>query len=295
MAMRPVDLLVMVFVMLLWGFNFGFAKWGLQEIPPILLMAMRFALTGLMLVPFVPLPRGRWLAILGVSVTLGCLHFPLMFTGLRDLDTATTSIAAQLQVPFSAILAWLAFRDRLRWRRLCGMALAFGGVVVIAGEPRVAGGLGSLLMIVGAAFFWALSTVQIKRIGDIDGLQLAGWMSLLAAPQLLAISLVLETGHVAAVAEAGWRTAVSLAYMTVVITALSYKLWYKLLQRYAVNQVMPFTLLVPVFGIVSGIAMLGESLSWTQVAGSAIVLAGVAIIVIRKPEVLEPRASGSGS
>ena len=66
---------------------------------------------------------------------------------------------------------------------------------------------------------------------------------------------------------------------------IGYGMWYPLLRRYQMNQAMPFTLLVPIFGVASGIVMLGESLSLQTAAGGLMTMAGVAIIVLRRPQI----------
>ena len=77
-------------------------------------------------------------------------------------------------------------------------------------------------------------------------------------------------------------------YQSVLVFGLGYGLWYRLLRRYQVNQTMPFLLLVPVFGVASGVAFLGEELTATLIAGGLLTVAGVAIILIRRPKVAGP-------
>ncbi len=89
LAIRPLHLALFVVVAAVWGLNFVVAKIGIEQLPPILLMALRWGLVAAMLVPFVKLPRGHWRAVILVSVTLGFMHFALMFTGLREIDAST--------------------------------------------------------------------------------------------------------------------------------------------------------------------------------------------------------------
>jgi O-acetylserine/cysteine efflux transporter len=72
----------------------------------------------------------------------------------------------QIQVPFAAILAAVVFKERLHWRRLLGIAIAFLGVLLIAGEPRFAGQLAALALILAAACVWATASIQIKLLGE---------------------------------------------------------------------------------------------------------------------------------
>lgn len=282
------DAALIIVVMAVWGANFGVSKLGLQELPPLMLIGLRFALTALLLVPFTRLPRSRMLPVLMLSVSLGFVHFALMFAGLQKVDASTAAIAAQVQVPFSALLAAIFFKDRLGWRRALGMALAIAGVALLAGEPQTSGNILYLGMILVGSMTWAVAAIQMKRLADVDALTLNGWMALFAAPQLLAASWLLEDGHLAAIVGAGWKAWGAVAYMAVVVTIFGYGIWMKMLSRYQVNQVMPFTLLAPVFGVIAGIIMLGEGLSLLKLLGGAITICGVAIITIRRPQQAQP-------
>jgi len=289
--MTPLDAGLAVLVMVVWGFNFVAAKWGLVELPPILLMALRFGLTAVLLLPFVRCPRDKLASVFVLSMTLGCLHFSLMFTGLSRVDASVAAIAIQIQVPFSALLAAVFFGDRLGWRRALGMAVAFAGVVLLAGEPRVSSDLAALALIVAGAFVWSVSNIQIKQIGRINGFALNAYLGLFAAPQLLLVSLILEHDQMAALAAADWRALVSIAYMAIAVTIISYALWYKLLRRYPVNVVMPLTLLVPIVGVASGVVFLGDPLTWHTMLGGLATLVGVGIIVVRRPQLSDPEAT----
>ena len=74
------------------------------------------------------------------------------------------------------------------------------------------------------------------------------------------------------------------------MVGIGYGAWYWLLKRYAVNQVMPFMLLMPVFGVASGIAFLDEPMTLSLVAGAALTILGIGIIIIRRPKLVAPEA-----
>lgn len=287
-TIRPLHLLLFLLVMLIWGGNFVVAKIGLMQIPPILFMTLRWALVAILLVPFVKPPRGHWGAVFLISVTLGFLHFALMFTGLRDIDASTAAISIQIQVPFAALLAAIFFHDKLGWRRALGMAISFAGVAIIAGEPRLDGNYLALAMIIAAACIWSVANIQIKMLGEIDGLTLNAWVGLFATPQLALASLVLEEGQFAALAAADWRAFAAVLYQAIVVVVIGYGIWYWLLHRYRVNQVMPFMLLMPVFGVLSGVLFLDESLTLAFLAGGILTVLGVGIITLRRPKLVAP-------
>lgn len=270
-------------VMIIWGLNFPVAKFGLQEMPPLLLLAFRFAAVALLLVPFVPIPKAKMGQIFMLSVVLGTIHFALMFVGISGVDASVASIAIQLQVPFAAIMAAIVFKDRFGWRRMLGMGLAFGGIVLIAGEPRMQTSLLYLGLVVAASFVWAVSNIQVKLIGAINPLSLTGWTALFAFPQLLVWSWILESGQRAAIVDSSWVPWAVIAYMAILVSVVGYGIWYYLVPRYQVNQTMPFTLTVPVFGVFFGVWLLGESVTLPMLLGGALTILGVGIIVLRRP------------
>src|SRR5260221_1785680 len=258
--MKQRDVLLAVVVMLVWALNFPISKLGFVDFPPILFMALRFAIVAALLCPFFHPPRAKLKQIMLVSVTLGTFHFSLMFSGLARTDSATAALLVQSQVPFAALLAALFFKDRLTPRSMIGMAIALLGIALIVGEPRFGTDPLPVAMILGAAFAWAVANIQFKQIGAIDGFALTGWMAFFACPQLLILSLILEDHHLAAITHAGWHGWGAIAYGAIVITILSYGLWYPLMRKYAVNQVIPYTLLIPALTVAGSYLILGDPL-----------------------------------
>jgi len=289
--MRPSDLALVLIVMVIWGLNFVFAKWGVAQFPPIFMMGLRWGIVAAVLLPFVRMPRRKLAGILLISFTLGCVHFSLMFTGLKGTDAAVAAIATQTQVPFAALIAAVILKDRLGWRRATGMALAFVGIVIMAGEPRHAGNLLPIFMVIAASFMWAVANIQIKQLGPVDGFALNAYLGLFAAPQLFLTSAFLESGQFAALANADWVGWSAVAYMAILVTVVSYVMWFRVLRRYPVNHVMPFTLLVPVLAVVAAALLLDEPLTVRVILGGAATVAGVAAIVLRRPRLAEPEAT----
>src|SRR5690606_4598530 len=138
-------------IILIWGSNLVIGKIGVSQIPPIFMMAIRFGLVAVLLSPFLR-PNGKpWGQILLLSVTLGGPRCALMITSLHGIDAGPASIAVQLYVPFSAMLAWAVFRECLRPQQIGGMLVAFAGAYVLFGAPRVAPNSTSFLLVVAGA------------------------------------------------------------------------------------------------------------------------------------------------
>lgn len=254
-------------------------KTALGALPPFLLTALRFALVGLVLAPFHRPNRAQLPAIAAIALVLGCGHFGLLFLALSGMDAASTAIVTQLGVPFSALLAWAVFGEKLGAARGLGLVLAFTGVTLLAGEPSLPH-WAPLAIGVASMACWALSNVQVKRLGSIPPLALNGWMSLFAAPMLLVLSLLTEHGQTQALTTAAATPKVMLgvAYTVIASSLVAYTLWYQLLARHPMNRVVPVTLLGPVIGVAAGVLVLGEPLGWHKLVGGALTVAGVAVV-----------------
>jgi O-acetylserine/cysteine efflux transporter len=287
--MKLRDLGWMLLIQLIWGLNFVVVKLGLDHMPPLFFVALRFSFAALILVPFSGLPRAHLKRVIPLSFTLGVMHFTLIYTGMHYLDAATTAIAVQMQVPFAAILAAIFFKESLHWRRITGMVIAFSGIVLIAGQPRFFENPWPLASVIAAALVWSVANMQVKALGDeIDAVQLNGWIAILAAPQLLVVSYAAEGDHWPHLADIGWGGAFALLYQAAVVAAFSYWIWYNLMRRYPINLVMPFMLLQPLIGAASGVVFRDEIITMPMVFGGIAILIGVAIIIIRRPAVIAP-------
>ncbi len=289
--MRFFDLLGLLLIQVLWGFHWAILKFGLKEFSTFQLMGMRFAIVAALLCPFFRVSRRQILPIFGLSLTFGTLNFGLMYAGVAHLDASTAAIVGQAQVPFSAILAAYFYNDRFGWRRLTGLALSFLGIILVVGEPKVGGSFVWVLCVLGGSLASSYANIQIRALGPINSFTLSGWNALFTAPQLLALSFLLEGRQWEIVTTASWHAWASLGYTVFIVAIGSYCLWFPLIRRYPVNQVMPFTLLVPVIGMFSGVLLLGESLHWQSLLGGAATIAGVAIIVLRRPQLATAKSS----
>ncbi len=266
-------------VALTWGLGIVFSKAAIAHFPPILLMAFRFSVAALILVWFVRIPRRQLKALFGIALVSAAIQYSLTFTGLKGLDAGVAALIVQFEVPFLVLVGAVFLKEKPGWRKWAGIALAFFGVYQIAGEPRISAALGSVLLVIGGSFVWALGQAMIRTLKDIDGLTVTAWVAVMAAPQLFIMSLVVESDQMQAIQSAGWVVWATVLYLGVVMTALGYGLWYTLIRRNPVSQVAPFLLLLPVFAVLGGAVFLGEVMAAGTLLGGAIVIAGVAIIL----------------
>jgi O-acetylserine/cysteine efflux transporter len=188
----------------------------------------------------------------------------------------------QLEVPFGLILAWLVFGERISLKQGLGVAIAFAGAILIIGEPKLEGNLIYAFLVIDGAFTWAVGQIMIKKLGNVGGFSLITGVALFASPQLFIASFLLEQDQLVQIQTASPAAWAAVAYLGLIMTALAYALWYRLLGHYTVNQVMPFLLLLPVTSVFGGIFFLDESLTVKIALGGCLAIVGVAMITIQR-------------
>ena len=277
--LTPVEALMGLAVPLIWGMGFVIAKGAIEHFPPILLMALRFGLTAAVLVFFVKIPRGNLRPLFMVAIVAAAIQYSLTFTGLKGLEAGIAALVVQLEVPFLVLLGVVLLREKPEMRKWIGIIIAFCGVAIMTQQDEFSGSATSMLLVVGGAFSWALGQVMIRKLKDIDGLQVTAWIAVFAFPQLLVMSYLFEEGQVEALQGAEPIVWWAVVYLGIVMTALGYYFWNTLIRRHDVGKVAPFLLLLPVFSVIGGVVFLNEVPTITKLAGGAIILFGVAIIL----------------
>mgnify|MGYP001061181551 CR=1 FL=1 len=282
------DLVLLIAINLIWGFNLIASKVGVAQLPPVFFTALRFGLLGLLLLPFLRVHRGQMGNLLGAAVFTGPLAFALLFIGVFLVhDASMVAIATQMGVPFSTLLSVWLLGETIRWRRRLGIALAFGGIVVIGFDPRAFAYWDGLALVVLSCFVSSLGLIFVKRLHDIRPLELQAWIGVVGGPTLLLFSLATETNQLQAVVTADWRAWAALGFTTVMSSLVAHTGWYYLISRYPVTSLSPLTLLSPLFGVLFGVTLLNDQLTWRMLLGGAITLVGVFIVLMREKRLID--------
>ncbi|GJL80912.1 MAG: hypothetical protein DHS20C01_05460 [marine bacterium B5-7] len=276
--MGPLHIFMAISVPIIWGLGFTFSKAALGEFPPLLLMGLRFTLTALILIWFVSFPKGEIWRITQIAVIGSVLQYGLTFTGLKYLDASTAVLLVQLEVPFGVIMAWAVYREDVSLIKLAGIVIAFVGVIMIAGSPKVQGQWLAVAMVVSGAFVWAIAQVMVKTLKHTEGFALVAWLAVIAGPMMLGASAIIETGQINALASATWIGWGTIIYLGVIMTAVGYGIFYRLLKLFPISMVMPYLLLLPVIGVAASIILLGEKLTPLVASGGMVVIFGVILI-----------------
>jgi len=283
--LSPRDLLLVLAVVTIWGFAFVPMRWALDDIPPFALAALRFLFAAVPAVLFIKRPQVSAIALIGYGFAIGVFQFGLLFLGMQlGMPAGLSSLVIQTQVFFTMGLAAWWLHDRLQRSSLIGAAIAGAGIVVLASYKFSEGAtttLAGFFLVLGAAIAWAIGNTIAKHAAgrrDVDMLGLVVWASLAAPLPLLLASWWFEGGPrvFTAIADMRWQIWACVLFMSYFATLFGLAMWNVLLHRYPNAVITPFALLIPVSGLVSGAAFLGEGLAPLQFAGAALVLAGLA-------------------
>ena len=283
--MQPRHIALAVVLSIFWGLNFVVIAVGLTDFPPLLLAALRFVVAALPVV-FLPRPPLPWKTLILLSSTLFVGQFALFFPSMAlGIPPGLASIVLQVQAFITIGIAAAVLGERPTGRQLIGAAVTLVGLAVIASTVGANGvTVAGLALAVGSAVFWSIGNVMLRRLGKIDMLSLMSWLSLLAVLPLLLLSLILEgparIGH--ALGGATWLTIGAVLYIGFVSTSFGYGAWGHLLKIYPAAVAAPFSLLVPVTGTISSALLLGETFGPLRLAGMALIMVGLAVLVLRR-------------
>ena len=277
-------LLLSLAVVFVWGTNFVVIRWGLDGLPPFLFATLRFAFSALPWLLFVPRPTAPWRKMAAFGVLLGVGQFGLLFLAMQGhISPGLASLVVQIQVFFTIGLSLALMGERVRGFQVVGLLLALAGLGVIALNLNAAVvtwlGLG---LVMSAAFFWAGANLVVKSLGPVNMLHFMVWSSVFAVPPLLAISWLVEGPALmqSAITQATPLVWASVLWQALGNTLFGYGVWNWLLARHPAATVTPLALLVPVFGMGASSLSLGEALPGWKLGAAALVLGGLAVIVL---------------
>jgi O-acetylserine/cysteine efflux transporter len=278
--MSPKQILLALIVPITWGLGFTLAKIGLEQFPTLLIMSIRFGIAGLVLVWFTKPPWGHMREIFMVALIGSTIQYGLTYNGLRGIDASTGAILVQLEGPILALMGVFLLKEKLGITRSLGMGLAVIGVIIIAGEPRLDGQLDSVLLLIVGSAVWAIAQIMVSRLKGISGITILAWVAIMATPQMLIASLIIEDGQWLAITTASYIDWSIILYLALIMTVLGYSVWYHLLSSVDVSKVSPFLMLLPITSIIAGMILLDEKFTSSMAIGGLMIMAGVASTLI---------------
>ena len=278
--MNSKQILLALIVPITWGLGFTLAKVGMEQFPPLLIMSIRFGIAGLVLVWFTRPPWGHMREIFLVALIGSTIQYGLTYNGLKGIDASTAAILVQLEGPILALMGAILLKEKLGLMRILGMVLAFIGVFIIAGEPRLEGHMNSVILLIAGSAVWAVAQIMISKLKDLSGITILAWVAIMATPQMLLGSFIIEDGQWQAISTASLIDWSIIFYLALIMTVVGYSVWYHLLSRVDVSKVSPFLMLLPITSIIAGMILLDEKLTLPMIIGGLLIMTGVASTLI---------------
>ena len=284
------DIAVMVTVCLIWGLNSIISKIVVSEldVPPLFYGSLRCLLITLAVFPWLyPMPQPR-LRLVAASFLIGGGSFAIYFAGLRDATASSAAIVSQVGLPMTTLLSVAMLGEKVRWRRMLGMALALGGILLVMWDPEGLKLSRGLLLIVVSSAAGSLGAILMKQIEGVRPLQFQAWAGLSAVFPLALASALLETGQLGSATAGGWTLFGCVAFSALVVSVGAHTAYYWLINRYEANLIAPLLVMSPLFAVTFGVLLLGDRLDGRMIVGGMITLIGVVIIALR-PNRVAPR------
>ncbi len=267
-------------VVFVWALNFVAIELAVEEIPPIFLNVLRFLLLSIPAVFFVKKPAAPFRYVLAYGLILFALSFSLLFIGMRlGVTAGLASVLFQVQAFFSLLFGILFFAERLHIWQVLGAILSFCGIGWIAmntGGTLTVWGLTAVLL---GSIAWGMGNAISKKLGKVNMISLVIWGSAIAWPPLLVLSLLLEGPHAIlfSLTHISLQSIAALLYIVLGSTLFGFATWSWLIHHHPLSKIIPFTLLVPVLGLMDAAVIMGESLPWWKIGASLLVILGLCL------------------
>jgi drug/metabolite transporter (DMT)-like permease len=276
----------------IWGSTWLFIKLGLSDLPPFTFAGIRFVIACAILFSLIamrrkPLPRQRkdWGLLAVTGLLTFSLNYGLVFWGEQYISSGLAALLQSTMPAFGLLLAHLYLpQERMTPLRILGVVMGIVGVGVIFSNqlsvsgPRALVGSAALVL---SALSGAFSNVLVKaKAKHLDPSVTAAGQMLFGLVPLLVLGFLLEGNPL----RFHWtvRALISVLYLAIVGTVIAFVLYYWLIQHMDVTKTLLISLITPVVAVILGMLVLSEQLTWRTLAGGAMIISGIGLIVVRR-------------
>ena len=281
--MSKVDGLLALLITFIWGVNFSVIKLGLGSIDPFLLASLRFFLTAIPLVFFLPKPDIKLIYIATYGLLFGVGLWGMVTLGIHlGASAGIASLLLQLSAYFTIIFGYVFFAEKLSLYQIGAMLISLSGLVLLIISNDDSSTFLSLFLVIVGALAMGLSNVMIKKIAPKNTFSFMAWSSLFS-PIPLGLLAIMTNDHLSFVSALnkidGWGV-FSILFQVYATTLFAYWIWNNLLKKYPISTVAPVSLLVPIFGFLSSVLIFNESMSFIKLFSSGVILIGLILFVL---------------
>lgn len=284
--------IVWLLLCLIWGSTWAFIKLGLEDLPPFTFAGIRFVIASLIIYAIIAarkirLPRTRkdWTLLAVTGVLSFTLNYGLVFWGEQYVSSGLAALLQATIPVFGLVIAHFYLPDeQMTPAKVLGVVLGVAGVGVIFSDQLTVAGpkalAGSAGLVIGSACAAYANVLVKSRGGKMEPATLAFGQMVFGLVPLLLIGIATE-GSPLNVHWSGMAV-VSLFYLAIVGTVFAFLMYYWLVQHMDVTNTMLIALVTPIIAVALGIVVLDEKLNWRMVIGGAMIIGGIAIIVLKR-------------
>jgi len=284
--------IVWLLLCIIWGSTWLFIKLGLEDLPPFTFAGIRFVIASVILYVYIrarkiSLPRTRkdWTLLAITGILSFTLNYGLVFWGEQHVSSGLAALLQATIPVFGLVIAHFYLPgEQMTPAKIFGVILGVAGVgVIFSNQLTVAGTMalaGSAGLVVGSACAAYANVLVKSRGGNMEPAVLALGQMLIGLVPLLVIGIAFEGSPL----DFHWTgmAILSLFYLAIVGTVIAFLLYYWLVQHMEVTKSMLIALVTPIIAVVLGIIILNEELNWRTVAGGAMIMLGIGIIVLKR-------------
>ncbi len=281
---NSLPLYIVVFC-LLWSYAFVAGKIGVTYCPPLILLAARFSLAGVLILGISAIRRERWslswrdtlvFAVLGVANN--ALYLGLGYTGLKTVSAGLGGLIVSANPVFTAVLAALLLNEQLTWRKVAGLALGIAGVGLIVWHRMSVGtdSLDGILFTLASLASIVVGTILFKLLAPQGSLWIGNGVQNLAAGIVLApfaFTLSSVNDIVPNLPLLG-----SFAFLTLGGSVLAYLIWFHLLRVCGATAASAYHFLMPPLAMIFAWIVLGEHVAFRDLLGIIPVALGIYLV-----------------
>ena len=289
--MKPADVCIAVMVAVIWGLAFVASRIALDELPPELMTALRFAIAAVPCL-FVRKPKVSWPLLIAISFTLFLGQFLAQSIAIaHGVPVGLTSVIVQSQALFTIALAAILFGELPTRMQTIGIGIAAIGLLMIGGTVGYDFSIGAFAVLMVSPVSFAVGNLLLRPAKGARMFDLFAWLCLCAAIPLFALTFV-TVGLKPTWQALSHLSPTGIVCMLVIgglSTSIAYWLWGRLLRDYPAAQVVPFALLVPFVGSAASSIVFGETFGPLRLAGMITVVGGIAVMLLSKRPQIVPK------
>lgn len=277
-------IVILIWVVILWGVNAVAIKYLTQFYPPLVLAPIRLCLASLLLVPVMivqkcwRLPRKAWPSVGGIALFCIFLHQIALTFGIKATSGTHAVLILGMNPLMTALLAGYFLKEKFTAAKAVGMVLGFGGLLfVVAANAQSGASLFGDAVMGTATLVFVIGSLFVKTATSYASpLTVTAYSHVLAAVGLGLVGFAAnpDWGHAA---YSSWIPVAVLLFSSFFSTALGALLWNVSIKHLGASTASLFQNGCPVIGVFASVLFLGEQLSWHHLTALVLVILGVTI------------------